>query len=242
MPITCVDIKKDRNTFPVETFIGQKVLPAILALLLSSPGFAQSWQQPPDTLDFALNISRQELDLHKGNTLYPVDISQIGVTVFNLSNPNVHYGFIAGYSYLGLENDSPSAGLSLNGSHLGLALRLESSFYPRIRAQGQYLFQQLGATDSGNTITLDWYEWQLESSVRFALVDAIGLSLGVSYTDTDATRRLRGAANSTLSMTLEDNVTAWMELDKATIPSGYVSLTLYRGAHDGLMFSFARLF
>ena len=197
---------------------------------------------PDYGIDFALELSRLEMDLEANNITYPANQKRISVHVFDTTNTNVTYGFLAGSSYLSLDNDPATTGLQPDGFHFGLAIRTDVFEDPRLRLEGQYLYQELQDKTSTDTVTMDWYEWQINSSIRFGLSPRWGIILGGGYSNVDADRRVSGSSPQTLHLSLDTAAQGTLEFEMLFPGEGRASLTIVRGNQDGIKLNFARRF
>lgn len=217
------------------------LLLSALLMLLTSTRFALA-ESTTSGLDFSLQLSRIDLRLEAAGITYPVDLKRINVLMFEESPTNIDLGLMLGNSYLSLEQDGPSAGLSLNGFHLGLIGRRAFGNNPRFNLQGHILYQKLQDVTPSTTVTLDWFEWQLASSLRLALNRDWGLILGAGYTGIDADRRVSGSINQTLGMSLKKPLHGELGIEMLSAGGGRVRLTGYGGGQQGLSLDFARRF
>lgn len=197
---------------------------------------------PDYDLDFALELSRQALELSAADQDYTIRQSRLGLVLFDISDPVVNYGFIAGYTALDIEDDAVTAGVQPDGYHFGLTLRTQVFEQPRARLQAHYLFQEVSDATDTDSITLSWHEWQVSASLRFALTPRSGVILGGGYSDVEADRRSSGATDDTLHLKAKTHGHGYLQLEMLFPENGRASLSITRGAQQGLVMNFSRDF
>ena len=213
----------------------------VLLILLASQALAAS-DYADQMRDFSLALSHNELALASGNNRYPVELSQVTVSMLETDNDDVDFGLQLGNSYASLGNDNPSAGLSLNGYHLGLSAGTQLGNNPRLALQALAQYHYLSDSTATTTVKLDWFEWQFSASLRLALAPSWGLRLGAAYSGVDAQRRVTGSVYHTLAMDLADPLHGLLALEKLFPNGGRASITLLGGGRRGASLAFARRF
>jgi hypothetical protein len=197
------------------------------------------FQQP---FDFTLSLSNSDIELQGGNGQTLVSEDRISISVLTRIEPHLQLGFITGSSDLFLDNDAPTAGMSLNGYHAGLLLRSEFGDNPRITAHGNYLYQQSNNERTGQTTSLSWQQWAAGISGTVILGQRLELSAGWMYHDVDARRRTTGVINETKRLVLASGSQGRFAIAWHVRSGGRVGLVLQRGSYQQVEFRFSREF
>ena len=193
-------------------------------------------------IDFSLTFSNSDIDLHEGNTHYPVSLDRISISVFSLEEEHIQFGFITGSSNLSLDNDTAVAGMSLNGYHTGLAVRGQYGRNPQLGFHADYRYQETRHETPTQSAILSWHEWTIAATGKLTFGQHLRVMLGWAYSDVKARRRARGDINDTLNIELDSAPHARFGLEWLTGTDGVVSIALQRGAYDTVAFNFARAF
>lgn len=216
-----------------------------LVILLVSPidsiaetTYYPDFQQP---FDFSLSFSNSDIDLHAGDRKHPVSLDRIGIWVFTRIEPHLQLGFITGSSNLSLDNDPPTAGMSLSGYHAGLAMRSAFGRNPQIGLRADYLYQETKDETGTQTATLNWYEWSAGVFGKIVLGQLV-LSAGWAQQGVDARRRATGSINDTQSLKLKSASQGQLGIAWLVSSGGRVSLMLQRGSYKRVEFRFSRKF
>lgn len=194
------------------------------------------------SLDFALLLTRNELELKDASVTYPATLKHLGIAVFETVDPHLQYGFITGSSAFDLENDTATAGLSPSGYHLGIALRGHYGHIPQLQWQAQYRYLDTRHKTEARKVTLNGYEWEGRLDLRLGLGPQWALLLGGAYRGLDVERRVSGDINETRNLDLDQSAEARLGIELMSPPDGRVRLTIRRGAYDGLTLAFSRGF
>jgi hypothetical protein len=193
-------------------------------------------------IDFALTLSNSDIDLHEGNTHYPVSLDRISISVFSLEQEPIQFGFITGSSNLSLDNDTAVAGMSLNGYHTGLAVRGHYGRNPQFGFHADYRYQETRHETPTPSAILSWYEWTIAATGKVTFGEHLRVMLGWAYSGVKARRHARGDINDTLNIELDSAPHAHFGLEWLTGTDGVVSIALQRGAYDTVAFNFVRAF
>jgi hypothetical protein len=205
-------------------------------------GPAQGQSPGSATLDFSLDLWRARSTLVNGGSAYPADLTGISVTLLEPVSPGLEMGLILGEGFLSLDNDAPSAGLSLSGLQLGLLARQGYGDNPQLQWQAQLLFQRLRDSTPSSEVTVDWYQWRFQPRLRYGLGPRWGLILSAAYSGVNVERRVTGSLNHSLNLDLQDPLHGELEAEILTAGDGRVGLALVGGGQKGLRLSFARRF
>jgi hypothetical protein len=193
-------------------------------------------------MDFSLSFSHSDLDLKKNSTTYSVDQRRISAILYDITNPSFTAGLILGSSYLSLNTDPVTAGLSLNGYHIGLAMNAHTRGNPQLGLHGYYLFQETEGSNNLRRVTMNWNEWLAETLFSIAVTPRWGFKLGAGMSGVDTERRVSGDINGTLRMKSDMGFQGKVEIEYHPYPSGRISLVFNRGIYAGTRFIFARTF
>jgi hypothetical protein len=193
-------------------------------------------------LDFSLLLTRNEMDLEHDTVTLPVTLKHLGIVVFETVDPHLQYGFLTGSSAFDVENDSATAGLSLSGYHLGIALRGHYGHNPQLQWQAHYVYQETRHKTEARTLSMNGFEWEGRADLRLGLGPRWALLLGGAYRGLDVERRATGDINETRSLELDESLEGRLGIELVSPPNGRVRLTLRRGAYHGLTLGFSRGF
>jgi len=193
-------------------------------------------------VDFSLSFSRIDLDLKFNNIIYPTRQSRISVNVFNRVSTNLNIGLILGSNFLSLDNDAVTAGLSLNGNHIGFAANGTFGNKIQLGLNAHYIYQEAKGENTLRTTSLTWHEWLAEATLRLSLGSQWALIAGTGIMGLDADRRVSGDINETIRMKLTDNVQGKLAIEILPAPTDRIRLTVTRGTFDGAQLTFAHAF
>ena len=94
-------------------------------------------------VDFSLSFSYTDLDLDVDDKTYSINQRRISASLFQIVTPSLRTGLNIGSTYLGLDNDTATSGIDLNGNHIGFTVIGTKGTNPRIGLRAQYLYQEL---------------------------------------------------------------------------------------------------
>ena len=225
----------------------------LLTTLLTTPGLAiadthftfaetHSSNHYRYPFDFALTLLNSDIDLRNGNEHYPVALDRINFSIYSLEEKNIQFGFNTGSSYLSLDNDVALAGVSLDGYHMGLAVRGHYGSNPQLGVHADYRYQETRNETATQSSTLSWHEWTVAATGKIRLGQRIGLTLGMAYSEIKARRRTLGDINDTLNMRLDSAPQTQLEVEWLNETGGRISIALQNGAYENLAFKFAQTF
>lgn len=191
---------------------------------------------------FSLSFSRIDLDLKSNNILYPIRESRVSAKLFNRVSTGLNIGLILGSNFLSQDDDATTAGLSLNGNHIGFAVNGTFGSELQLGLHASYVYQQAKGENTLRTASLTWHEWLTEVTLRLSLGAhwAIIASGGLMGIDVD--RRISGDINETIRMKLADDFQGNVAIEMLTAPADRIRLTLNRGALEGFELAFAHAF
>lgn len=193
-------------------------------------------------VDFSLSFSHSNLDLEQNSTIYSINQRRISATLYDISNPSLTAGVILGSSYLSLNNDPVTAGFSLNGYHMGLAINTFTRSNPKLGLHGSYLYQETEGSNNQRSIKMNWHEWLIETLFSISVTSHWGFNLGAGMSGVDTERRVSGDINETLRMKSNNGFQGKVEFEYHPYPSGRISLMITRGIYEGTRLIFARTF
>ncbi len=193
-------------------------------------------------VDFSLSFSRADLDLESGNVVYPTTQNRISAIWVNRISANLNIGLIIGTNYISLDNDAATAGLSLNGNHIGFSVNEIFGNNLQIGLRAYYIYQQATGENTLRTASLTWHEWLAEATLRLRLGKHWAIIAGGGLTGLNVDRRVKGDINETIRMELANDVQGRIAVEILTAPADRIRLTLNRGAFDGFQLTFAHAF
>ena len=193
-------------------------------------------------VDFSLAFSQKSMDLHSNNTTYPTRQRRISANLFNTAIPNLNIGLIIGSNSINQGNDDATAGLSLNGNHIGFAINGFFGDELQLGIYAQYIYQETRGENTLRTVSLTWHEWLTEATLRLSPGAHWAIIAGGGLMGLDADREVSGDLNETTRMKLANSFQGKLAVEMLTAPADRIRLTLYRGAFNGMQLSFAHTF
>ena len=193
-------------------------------------------------VDFSLSFSRKDLDLKSSSTTYSVRLRRINAKLSNEISQNINIGLILGSNFISQENDVATAGLSLNGNHIGFALNGIFGNDLRLGINASDIYQEANGGNTLRTASIAWHEWMTEATLRFKLGTHWAILAGAGIMGLDADRRVSGDINETIRMELTDNFQGKLAIEIFTAPADRIRLTLNQGAFNGPQLTFAHAF
>ena len=182
------------------------------------------------------------MSLTSNNTTYPVKLRRVSAKLFNKLSPKVNIGLILGSSFISQDNDVATAGLSLNGSHIGFAVNGIFGNELQLGLHASYIYQEANGENTLRTVSLIWHEWLTEATLRLKLGTHWAILAGAGLTGLNADRRVSGDINETIRMKLANDFQGVMAVEILTAPADRIRLSLNRGAFDGFQLTFAHAF
>ncbi len=193
-------------------------------------------------VDFSLSFSGADLKLISNNTTYPVILRRVSAKIFNKVSPEVNIGLILGSSFISQDNDVATAGLSLNGNHIGFAVNGGFGNELQLGLHASYIYQEARRENTLRVTSLIWHEWLTEATLRLKLGTHWAIIAGGGFMGVDADRRVSGDINETIRMKLTSESQGKIAIEILTAPADRIRLSLNRGAFDGLQLTFAHTF
>jgi len=221
----------------------------LIFLLCAHPALSQAQPYPYQDsryteygVDFALDISHLKMDLESDGQPRHTTLNRFGISLYDAQASNLTYGMLAGSSYLDMDDEPAIAGEPFSGYYFGLALRADLIEQPRLRLGGYYLFQQTDASSDTGSANLDWYEWQLYSSLRVSLGPSLGVVMTGAFTGVDADLHIRGDTPASQNLSLKGETQGQIGLEMLFPGEGRASISLVGGNQSGIRFEFGRVF
>ena len=193
-------------------------------------------------LDFSLSLMNYNQDFKVDTSEYPIHQSRISISLFDKTYPDIQLGLLIGNSYLSINDDMATAGLNLNGYHIGFAIRKSFGNNPHLGLYAHYLYQEGRDKNYLHSATLTWHEWLTEASIQLNLGSRWGITLAGGPTGLNVERRVSGDINETLRMDPIKAFEGRMEFEMMVPANGRISLALHRGAFSGATLNFGRIF
>jgi cell wall assembly regulator SMI1 len=198
----------------------------------------------PETLDFALHVSRLETKLSVRQQRVDTVIERAGIASFDTSNAALQPGLYAGYAWVNLTNQSSAAGLQPGGYYIGPAIRSAMAFGRNLNltATAGFLYQRTKDDNAAQAIVMEWYQPQLDLDAAWHIAAQLNVTAGGQYSSIDADEKLSGAVNQTV--TLERHSIfgghAGLELDLGD--DGQVGFLIHRDIGNGVELYFQQQF
>ena len=156
-------------------------------------------------VDFSLSFSRTDMDAESNNIIYPIVQNRISAILVNKISTSLKIGLIIGSNHTTLDNDAPTAGLSLNGNHFGFSVNEIFGKHLQIGLHAYYIYQQATGENALRTASLTWHEWLAEATLRVSLGNNWAIIAGGGITGLDVDRRVSGDINETIRMELAND-------------------------------------
>ncbi|HEC19677.1 MAG TPA: hypothetical protein ENI97_10085 [Gammaproteobacteria bacterium] len=225
----------DPTNFICCILLATSYIGASTAAQAAAPDFDRPFQ-------FSLNLSNADINLKSDLAEHNVNLDRIAISVFSQADPRLQLGFVTGSSYLTLDNDPPSAGMSLNGYHAGLAMRSRWGSNPQLGVHARYLYQDTRNETATQTVVLSWHEWTAGISATLLLGGQLELRAGWAHHEVDARRRATGNINETRRLELAASGQGLLGLAWRTISGGHMGVRLLGGDYRQVEFRFAQTF
>ena len=212
---------------------------AFFAMLISTTATAES---PPDSLSFALQLSRLNISLHEGQHSINTPAKHLGIVSFDTSGQTLQPGLAVGYAYISDSSQSYTAGMELQGYYLAPALRGVLIDGQRLSAtlSGTYLYQRVKDNNSQQAVSLEWHQPQLDLEVTCRISRQISLLLGGQYGRIDVDEKITNGVDQTITLKSEAilGYRAGLEFDLGG--DAQVGMRLHRAIGDGVELYFQR--
>lgn len=198
----------------------------------------------PETLDFALHVSRLETELNVRQQRVDTVIERAGIASFDTSNTALQPGLYMGYAWVDISNQSSADGLQPGGYYIGPAIRSAIAFGRdlNVTATAGYLYQRTKDNNAAQAVVMEWYQPQLDLDAAWHIASRLDVKVGGQYSGIDANEKLSGAINQTV--TLERHSIfgghAGLELDLGN--DGQVGFLMHRDVGNGVELYFQQQF
>jgi len=208
----------------------------------SSNNSSSNYSSNNSPLNFSLSFSVTDLNLDSGNVSYSIEQSRISALLVDRVSDNLNIGLIVGSNFSSLNYDAATAGISLNGNHIGFSINqtFGNNLQPGLHAY--YIYQQANGENTLRTASLTWHEWFAEATLRVHLSNHWAIIAGGGVINLKADRRVSGDINETVRMNLDNNFQGKIAIELHTAPDDQIRLTVNRGAFDSSQLSFSHAF
>lgn len=193
-------------------------------------------------VDFSLSFSQKDADLQSNNVIYLTRENRISVNLFNEVSSGLSIGLIIGSNFITQDKDATTAGMSLNGNHIGFAIKKILGNNPQLGLHAQYLYQEAKGENDLRTASLNWHEWIAEANLQLNLGSRWAIIVGGGAVGLEADRNVSGDINETIRMKLKNDFQGRVTIEINTAPDDRIRLTFNRGASDGILLSFAHAY
>ncbi len=198
----------------------------------------------PATIDFAVQLSRLDTPLHNGQQDIHTTVKQLGIISFDLTQPVMQPGLAVGYAYVNSGDQPAIAGMEPAGFYIAPALRGVLFDGRRLGATltATYLYQRVKDSRTGQAVTLEWQQPQLDLDVRCHLSHQVVVRLAGRYGRVDMDETLSGDVNQSLTLQSGPTLGYLAGLEFELGYDGQVGMLLHRAIGDGLEIYFQRQF
>lgn len=229
-------INKRKNIFLkliiLHLFIG--IFSTNTAFADAHPGIAEN------PTNFSLSFLYSNVDLIANNNIINVNQRRISASISNTINSYLDIGLILGSSYLGLDNDTLTEGMDLNGNHIGFLVQGAVGNSAQLGYRAYYLYQDVKGSDTLRSATLTWVEWLSEASLRLNIGSSWTLNLGAGLLGIEARRRVNGDINDSLMLKNNTDFQGHFSISLHTKPDGMITMNIFRGAQSGAALTFSK--
>lgn len=211
-----------------------------LALLATA---ATPAEYPPADrpLDFALYLSRVKTDLDYPSERVPTRIDRIGIQWRERYAP-LWLGVMGGYSYVTQTQHPATAGLEIDGYHVGLTFDIDlyQTAALRLTLGGGYLYERVEAQTRGDDVELAWRIPWARFLTHWRAIPRMEIYGGIRHDALNGEERLRGAIRSTVDVERDAQTAGIVGLRVQLDESGYVMLEGYDSATRSVALYFGR--
>ncbi len=217
----------------------------LLAWALIALSGAQVKAEPlAKPLDFSLHLSRLKTELHAEQLRVDTIVKQAGITSFDSSNPKLQPGLFLGYAWADITNQSSTGGMTPEGYYIGPALRstMVAARHFTLTVTASYLYQWVRDSNAGQTVTLQWYQPQLDLDAAWRITRHISILIGGQYGRVDADEQLTGNVNQTLTLDKRSTLGGRAGLELNLGGEGQAGFLIHQAIGDGVELYFQRQF
>jgi len=219
-----------------------RLFPACALIVLSSTRvMAEPLAKP---LDFALHLSRLKTELHAEQQRIDTVVKRAGITSFDSSEPALQPGLLLGYAWTDISNQTLTAGMTPEGFYIGPALRgvMIAARHFTLTVTAGYLYQRVRDSNAGQSVTLEWYQPQLDLDAAWRITRRISVLIGGQYGRIDADEKLTGTVNQTITLSKRPTLgsRAGLELDLGG--DGQAGVLIHQAIGDGVELYFQQQF
>jgi hypothetical protein len=207
------------------------LLISILPALAEAAGPLTPDDQGPSTLDFSLRFARAKMPLDYAGRTHDTTSRWLGVSLREKAGQRVTLGMYGGYAWVTQTDNPLTAGLELDGYHVGFSLHgvllagRRASLYGAL----DYSYQKADHKGDTQTVVIDWSQSQAQLGVMLTLAEKWRLYGGGSYGKIDGEERASGLVNHTLSFERGAQSGGFLGLDLNVEPDGYIGVEARSG-------------
>lgn len=185
--------------------------------------------------DFSLRFASAAAPFDYGAQTYNTTIRWIDVSWREKTSEHVTLGMYGGYSYLTQTNNPATAGIQLDGYHVGFSLHgiLLSGHRASLFYSAAYTYQKVDHTSDAQTVVIDWSEPQAQLGTIITLTKRLRLVGGGSYGYIGGQERASGTITHTTDIKRHSRAGGFLGLDWNVDPDGYVGVEASAGLTRG---------
>ncbi len=193
---------------------------------------------PEDTnnsLDFSLHFTNAEAPFDYGGQSYDTTSRRIGVSWREKTSEHVTLGMYGGYAYVTQMNNPATAGLQLDGYHVGFSLQgiLLGGQRASLIYSVTYTYQKVDHKSDTQTVVIDWSESQAQLGTIIALTKKLRLYGGGSYGYIKGQERANGTITHTTDISRDARAGGFLGIDWNVDPDGYIGVEASAGLTRG---------
>jgi hypothetical protein len=177
----------------------KRLAPVILLSLVGSA--AATAEEVP--IEFALHLSTHKTELDYNGSPTDTKTRRIGVGWQERHWERLQIGVIAGFSRVTQTNNAATAGMDLDGWHLGFNVNVDLYRTPRFYAYAAatYVYQDVEGADGSDKVGLSWDEPSARVGAAFAVGNNVWLHTALRHGKIEAEQQRTGSVNETLRVT-----------------------------------------
>ena len=196
------------------------------------------------TLDFALRLASSKAPLDYGSARYDTTNRWLGVSWREQTNPYLTLGMYGGYAYVTQNNNPVTAGIELDGYHVGFSLHgiLFSAASATVFYAFDYTYQKTDHQNDVQSVVIDWSETQAQLGAIFRVAPRWRLYGGGNYGYLDGQERASGDINHTINFSRAARAGGFAGIDLRVDADGYIGIEGKTGLTRGAEIYFKRRF
>jgi hypothetical protein len=191
-----------------------------------------------------LRFARNDNPLDYGDFVADTTTKWIGLSWRERYDQRVHLGMFGGYAYTTQTNNAATAGLELDGYHVGLSLHISllETRRTNLYFSADYTYERVDNDDNTRDVVIDWHYPRARFGITFTPQSALRFYGGGDIGEIDGTERASGTFNRTVNFERSAKGGVFGGLDYNLDQDGYIGFELRSGINKGGEIYFKRRF